>query len=179
MTLKVLSAQYLDSLVEEACQSPRLRQHRNIHERLDDPCQRFLNAIGTDSYIRPHRHSLDPKAETLIAVRGQFALMTFDDSGAIIGVVYFGTEKADNKVPVGVDLAPSTWHTIIALVAGSILLELKAGPFNSNAAKEPAPWAPEEGSSAGRDYLQRLRESVCLRSFFTRICGLRKRTMRW
>ena len=47
MTVKVFSADYLDSLVEEASQSPRARQHRNIHERYDDPCQRFLNAIGS------------------------------------------------------------------------------------------------------------------------------------
>jgi cupin fold WbuC family metalloprotein len=159
MTVKVFSADYLDSLVEEASQSPRARQHRNIHEHYDDPCQRFLNAIGTDSYIRPHRHSLDPKAETLIAVRGQFALITFDDAGAILNIVRFGTET-DATVPVGADLPPGTWHTIIALVTGSILLELKAGPFNPNAAKEPAPWAPEEGTSEGREYLQRLRELI-------------------
>jgi len=159
MTVKVFSADYLDSLVEEASQSPRARQHRNIHERYDDPCQRFLNAIGTDSYIRPHRHSLDPKAETLIAVRGQFALITFDDAGAILNIVRFGTET-DATVPVGADLPPGIWHTIIALVAGSVLLELKAGPFNPNAAKEPAPWAPEEGTSNGREYLQRLRELI-------------------
>jgi cupin fold WbuC family metalloprotein len=160
MTVKVFSADYLDSLVAEASQSPRARQHRNIHERYDDPCQRFLNAIGTDSYIRPHRHSLDPKAETLIAVRGQFALITFDDAGAITNIVRFGTEKADSALPVGADLPPGTWHTIIALVAGAILLELKAGPFNPNAAKEPAPWAPEEGTPEGRAYLQRLRELI-------------------
>jgi len=159
MTVKVFSAEYLDSLVEEASQSPRARQHRNIHERYDDPCQRFLNAIGTDSYIRPHRHSLDPKAETLIAVRGQFALITFDDAGAILNIVRFGTET-DATVPVGADLPPGNWHTIIALVAGSVLLELKAGPFNPNAAKEPAPWAPEEGTSDGKEYLQRLRELI-------------------
>jgi cupin fold WbuC family metalloprotein len=131
MTVKVFSADYLDSLVEEASQSPRARQHRNIHEHYDDPCQRFLNAIGTDSYIRPHRHSLDPKAETLIAVRGQFALITFDNAGVILKIVRFGTET-DATVPVGADLPPGTWHTIIALITGSILLELKAGPFNPN-----------------------------------------------
>jgi cupin fold WbuC family metalloprotein len=115
-----------------------------------------LNAIGTDSYIRPHRHSLDPKAETLIAVRGQFALITFDDAGAILNIVRFGTET-DATVPVGADLPPGTWHTIIALVPGAILLELKAGPFIPNAAKEPAPWAPEEGTPEGNEYLQRLK----------------------
>lgn len=70
MTIKKLSPELLGSLVEKAAESPRARQHHNIHERYDDPCQRFLNAIGMDSYIRPHRHSLDPKSECLVAVRG-------------------------------------------------------------------------------------------------------------
>lgn len=159
MTVKVFSVDYLDSLVEEASRSSRARQHRNIHECYDDPCQRFMNAIGMDSYIRPHRHSLDPKAETLIAVRGQFALITFDDAGVVLNIVRFGTET-DETVPVGADLPPGTWHTSIALVYGAVLLELKAGPFNPNGAKEPAPWAPEERTSDGRDYLQRLREMI-------------------
>lgn len=101
MTVKVFSVDYLDSLAHEASQSPRARQHRNIHGCYDGPCQRFLNA----SYIRAHRHSLDPKAETLIAVRGQFALITFDDAGAILNVVRFGKET-DATVPVGADLLP-------------------------------------------------------------------------
>jgi cupin fold WbuC family metalloprotein len=72
-------------------------------------------------------------------------LITFDDDRAILSLVSFG-KKTDATVPVGGDLPPGTWHTIIALVAGSILLELKVGPFNPNTAKEPAPWAPEEGT---------------------------------
>jgi cupin fold WbuC family metalloprotein len=158
--MKIFSAEYLDSLIEEATQSTRARQHRNIHERFDDPCQRFLNAIGRDSYVRPHRHSIDPKAETLIAVRGQFALITFDDVGAVIDVVCFGTENADTLLPVGADLAPHIWHMIVALTAGSVLLELKAGPFIPSGSKEPAPWAPEEGSLEGDVYLKRMREHI-------------------
>jgi cupin fold WbuC family metalloprotein len=157
MTLKIFTSEDLDSLVDEASRSPRARQNRNIHERFDDPCQRFLNAIGPDSYIRPHRHSLDPKVETLIALRGQFALVTFDDAGAITRILSFGSDKANAKLPVGVDIPSETWHTIIAVVAGAILLEVKAGPFNSGAAKEPAPWAPEEGTPEGNAYLHRLK----------------------
>lgn len=160
MTVKRFSPEFLVALIEEAGQSPRSRQHRNIHQSYEDPCQRLLNAIGMDSYIRPHRHSLDPKAETLVAVRGMFALVIFDGAGAVQEVVRFGTEKYGQQVEglsVGVDLPPGTWHTIIALVPEAVLLELKAGPFDSMAAKEPAPWAPEEGSVDALPYLQRLR----------------------
>jgi hypothetical protein len=41
----------------------------------------LLRPTRADSDIRPILHLLGPKAETLIAVRGQFALVTFDVSG--------------------------------------------------------------------------------------------------
>jgi len=162
MTVQRFTPDYLASLVNEAERSPRSRQHRNIHTSYEDPCQRFMNAIGMNSYIRPHRHALDPKAETLVAVRGLFALVIFDDSGDIQEVIRFGTERhaRSGDLSVGVDLTPGIWHTIVALQPGSILLELKAGPFNPNAAKEPAPWAPEEGTEAGVRYLQVLRGRI-------------------
>lgn len=164
MTIQRFSHDYLASLIDEASNSPRSRQHRNIHTSYEDPCQRFMNAIGMESYIRPHRHSIDPKAETLIAVRGKFALFIFDDKGAIQEIINFGTERyADtSELSVGVDLTPGVWHTIVALQPGSVLLELKAGPFNSNAAKEPAPWAPDEMTSDGANYLHYLRSRIPL-----------------
>lgn len=162
MTVINFSADYLNSLMAEAKNSPRQRQHRNLHRSYEDPCQRLFNAISVDSYIRPHRHSLDPKAETLIAVRGQFALITFDDAGKIQDVNKFGSEKYHeaSSLGVGVELPAGIWHTVIALVPESILLELKAGPFNPNAAKEPAPWAPEEQTSDGLAYFAMLKERV-------------------
>lgn len=160
------SPEFLAGLINEATQSPRARQHRNIHSSYDDPCQRFLNAIGMESYIRPHRHSLEPKAETLLAVRGLFALVTFDDDGTLQEVMHFGTEQYTSEyaegLSAGADLSPGIWHTIIALVPGSVLLELKAGPFNPNAAKEPAPWAPEEGTHEGMLFLDGLRKLAAL-----------------
>ncbi len=158
MTVTRFSHEYLGTVIGEATRSPRARQHCNIHQSHNDPCQRLFNAIGMDSYIRPHRHSLDPKAECLVAVIGLFALVTFYDDGSAYEVVRFGTEKYGQveDLSFGVELPPGTWHTVIALVPDSVLLELKAGPFDPKAAKEPAPWAPEEGSSEAAPYTHRL-----------------------
>jgi cupin fold WbuC family metalloprotein len=158
MNLQVISAGLLGALISKGQASPRKRQHLNIHQGYEDPCQRFLNAIGTDSYIRPHRHSLDPKAETIIAIRGLFALVVFDQQGAIARIEKFGTEGLCSNA--GVELAPATWHTVLALTPQAVALELKAGPFEPSAAKEPAPWAPEEGSPTAADYLRFLRDAV-------------------
>lgn len=158
MTIKIFSTEYLSSLIEEATSSARARRHRNIHSSYEDPCQRFMNAIGINSYIRPHRHAMEPKSETLIAVLGKFALFIFDDEGTVQDIIRFGTEYYANEdqLSIGVDIPPGIWHTIVALEPRSILLELKAGPFDPSLAKEPALWAPEEESLDGALYLQRL-----------------------
>jgi cupin fold WbuC family metalloprotein len=116
----------------------------------------LFNAVGTDSYIRPHRHSLDPKSETLFAVKGKFALVVFDDRGTPQQVSAFGTELFGEEMPAGVELSPGVWHTVVALTVNAVLLEIKAGPFDAGAAKEFAPWAPEEGTPQAQDYLQLL-----------------------
>lgn len=134
---------YLNSLISEAELSPRLRKHRNIHSSYNDTCQRFMNAICVGSYIHPHRHRLDPKDECLIAVKGLFSAIVFTHSGRVAEIKIFGTEKYGN-VSVGIEFGAETWHTVLALEKKSVLLEVKAGPFDPNQAKELAPWAPTE-----------------------------------
>jgi cupin fold WbuC family metalloprotein len=163
--MKIFDAQYLDDLTGKAKVSPRLRQHRNIHQSYQEASQRLFNAIGPGSYIRPHRHASDPREELLIAVRGAMALVTFDDQGAVTNVLRFGTEKHGSDMAVGAEVSSSTWHTVIALEPGCVLLEVNAGPFDPNQPKDLAPWAPEEDSATARDYFHRIVELVAKRLF--------------
>ena len=160
MTMQVFKAEMLKDLVDQAKVSSRLRQHKNIHTSYQEPCQRLFNAIEVGSYIRPHKHASDPRDEMLVAVRGQMALLSFDDDGAVVDVVRFGSEAFGPELAVGVELSANTWHTVVALVPGCVLLVVKAGPFDPNQPKDLAPWAPEEGSSLVPDYLMRLLEKV-------------------
>jgi cupin fold WbuC family metalloprotein len=154
--MKIFSADYLDGLTVQAQANPRKRQYRNIHESYADPCQRLFNAIEPGSYIRPHRHATDPRDELLIAVRGSMALVTFDEQGMVTGVVRFGADSKGEGLAVGAELPADTWHTVVALEAGCLLLEVKAGPFDPSKPKDLAPWAPEEGCLASELYLQKL-----------------------
>ena len=163
--MKVFDAQYLDSLTDQAKVSPRLRQHRNVHQSYQEASQRIFNAIEPGSYIRPHRHASDPREELLIAVRGVMAMVTFDDQGAVTNVLRFGTERHGDEVAVGAEVSSSTWHTVIALEPGCVLLEVKAGPFDPNQPKDLAPSAPEEGSAAALGYFDRIVELNCKASF--------------
>ena len=158
--MKVFSAEYLTNLSAGAQRIPRKRKHQNIHESYEEPCQRLFNAIEPESYIRPHKHATDPKAELLIAVRGSMALVIFDEPGIVIDVVRFGAGKTSEGFSVGAEVPCNTWHTVIALEPGCVLLEVKSGPFDPTQPKDLAPWAPVEGTVEASDYLNKLIEGV-------------------
>lgn len=86
-----------------------------------------------------------------------FSLILFDQVGIIIDVVPFGV---GGDIALGVEVAPSEWHTVLSMKAGSVLFETKSGPFDSERAKEFAPWAPREGSEGVTPYLERLRAAA-------------------
>lgn len=162
MDITVFSTNYLNDLAEQAAGSPRRRQNRNVHASYADPCQRMFNAIDPDSYLAPHRHSPLQGNETIVAVRGLLALVIFDDLGRISESLLIGAGhcSAREGVAAGADIPPLRWHTILALEAASILLEVKAGPFDPQMPKEVAPWAPEEGTPDAHRYHQSVIERI-------------------
>jgi cupin fold WbuC family metalloprotein len=84
------------------------------------------------------------------------AFITFDDQGSVTGILRLGSQCHGSDLAAGVEVASSTWHTVVALESGCVLLELKGGPFDPNQPKDLASWAPEEGSQAAESYLQHL-----------------------
>ena len=44
----------LEDLLSSSRSSSRRRQHLNLHTSYQDPCQRLLNAVQPNSYIRDH-----------------------------------------------------------------------------------------------------------------------------
>lgn len=81
-------------------------------------------------------------------------LVTFDDEGAITNTIRFGSEAHGNDLDVGIEIPPETWHTVVALVPGCVLLEVKAGPFDPHQSKDLAPWAADEASEEAPNYLR-------------------------
>lgn len=149
----VIGAVLLDEVWRKARDTPRLRMNYNFHAREADSCNRLLNAIEPDSYIRPHRH-LDPaKDETIIAVRGGFGVVFFDDKGGIAKALII---RAGGET-MGVNIPHGLYHTLLSLDSGSVLFEAKAGPYVPLSRTEYAPWAPAEGDPAALAYLEKLR----------------------
>lgn len=143
----------LDRVSALAAQSPRRRKNHNFHAHEADASNRLLNAVEPDSYVQPHRH-LDPaKDETMVALRGKFGIVFFDEEGNVTGkeVIEAGGRNLGVNVPHGV------YHTVLSLAPGSVFFEAKAGPFQPLTASEKAPWAPVEGDPEAGDFHARMR----------------------
>lgn len=156
--VKVIDVSSFQDLTSKAQARSRLRQHLNLHTSYDEHCQRLLNAIEPDSYIRPHRHEFPSttEVETLLVMQGSVALVVFADDGVVEFSEVFGQEF-DSRI---MEIGSMIWHTVIALESGTIIFEIKQGPFVESKAKYFPSWAPAEGNSEATQYLADLRSRI-------------------
>ncbi len=82
--MKVIDRDSLNRLSADAAERPRRRANWNLHPALDDPIQRFFNAMEPRTYVRPHRHDGAGRWECFFAIRGAAMVVTFSDSGVLL-----------------------------------------------------------------------------------------------
>lgn len=141
--IKIIDSRSLCNLSSTASGSARRRANWNLHPVLDDPIQRFCNAMEPGTYVRPHRHAGEGRWELFLALTGSAIIVTFDGGGLLKERVFI-----DAKGPnFGLEIPGDTWHTVAAAKAGTVLFELKPGPYVPLTDKDFAPWAPAEGAS--------------------------------
>jgi cupin fold WbuC family metalloprotein len=149
---RFLDRRLFEQLSEQAAQSPRLRQHHNLHE-MSEPCHRLAVGLQPGTYIAPHRHLSADKAESLLVLQGRLGLLLFDGDGNLVQT----RELSAGGDCVGVDVPPGVFHALVVLEADSILFECKAGPYRPLGEGEQALWAPREGDAEVADYLAWMR----------------------
>ena len=67
--MKIIDDSLIDTVVEQAKASPRLRMNYNFHQSLDDKCHRLLNALEVGTEVPIHRHPT--KDESFVLLRGK------------------------------------------------------------------------------------------------------------
>lgn len=148
--LRVIAEAELAALSEGAKSSVRLRKNLNIHPRLEDPVQRLFNAMEPGTYVRPHRHARAGGWELMLAVRGEFSLLAFDDAGVVVARadISAGADAAAVEIPA------YTWHAVVVTAPGTVMFEVKPGPYCALDDKDFAPWAPTEGDPAASEFVR-------------------------
>jgi cupin fold WbuC family metalloprotein len=152
--VQILDTTLIDTLIERARQSPRLRTNYNFHSSMEDNPHRFLNVMARGTYIAPHRHLDPPKSESFLVLRGEIAFFLFDDGGAITRTEILGGDR------LAIDIAPGVWHTLAVLSPDAACYEVKPGPYSAANDKDFAPWAPREGDPGVPEYLDGLVKTV-------------------
>lgn len=146
LPIKRLTEELLNTIVLDARRCPRQRQNYNFHEP-SDKVQRFLNVLQPGTYVHPHRHQRPPQVngfEFFLVIQGEVGLIIFDESAQTLH-----TERISaNGATRGIELSQGLYHTLVALVPDTVILELKEGPYNPSTDKEFLDGFPAEGTPA-------------------------------
>lgn len=114
----------LDKLTEEAKVSPRLRMNMDLRNSAEDQSQRMLNAIEPGSPMPIHRHQ--KTSETVVCLRGKLIWEFYDE---LERTCTERIELSPNGQVVALNVPAGQWHTVRALESGSVILEMKNGPY--------------------------------------------------
>lgn len=126
----ILDNKLLDEVTEKAKQSPRLRMNYNLHESLDAKAQRLFNALEPDTELPIHRHP--HTAETYLVVRGHIKVIFYNENKEV-------TQEFDLdplKGNYGVQIPKNQWHTLEVLESGTVIFEVKDGPYMPSAPED-------------------------------------------
>ena len=113
----------LDKLTAEAKASPRLRMNLDLRNSAEDSSQRMLNAIEPGSVVPVHRHR--GSSETLVVLRGRVVEEYYDSEGVCVATY----ELAAGGPAFGLNIPAGQWHSLHALESGTVILEMKDGPY--------------------------------------------------
>ena len=85
-----------------------------------DTSQRMLNAIEPESVVPVHRHQTT--SETMVVLRGRVVEEYYSSEGELVETYELVAAQAVN-IPAG------QWHTLRSLESGSVIIEMKDGPY--------------------------------------------------
>lgn len=121
----------LDGLTEQAKASPRLRMNLDLRNSPEDGSQRMLNAIEPGSPLPIHRHR--KSSETVVCLRGRLVEEFYDDLEMICTE---SIELSPDGPVVALNIPIGQWHTARALESGTVILEMKDGPYEPTGAED-------------------------------------------
>ena len=154
--MKIIGKEFFGELEKKAVESPRKRAHFNLHKSLDEEIHRLCVAADPSTYIRPHRHSRPDAWELLVILKGAADVLIFDNDGTVkerVTIAVSGETRA-------IELDENTFHGFIPHEKGSIILEVKKGPYLPTPESDFAPWAPAEGSENAPEFLAKIKKAM-------------------
>ena len=136
--------EFLEKLLEQAIENPRLRQNFDLRTSSADTSQRMLNALQPQTEVAIHRH--EKTAETVICLVGRLEEIIYEE---VDEYVYEATSCCDDVIrqksfkevsrqilsptegKFGIQIPAGAWHTI-NVIEPSVIFEAKDGAYNES-----------------------------------------------
>lgn len=137
----VFDKDFLDSLLVQAGDSPRLRQNFDLRNSASDTSQRMLNALLPGTEVPIHRH--EDTAETVVCLRGKLEEIIYEEvteyssemssrTADVVREVSFREVSRQLLCPAeglcGMQIPAGVWHTV-HVIEPSIIFEAKDGAY--------------------------------------------------
>ncbi len=151
---KILDGTRKQALIDNARAAARGRAHDCLHPDASDPVQRMVMALEPETCVTPHRHPGEDRWELLTLLEGRLLLLRFDDRGVVrerIELTTHGTRL--------VEFDGAGWHALVSERPGTLVLEVKRGPWRPPGDADFAAWAPREGAPGAAAFRERLRKA--------------------
>ncbi len=126
----IIDQKLMDSISQQAKESPRLRQAFDLRTTPNDSSQRILNAVEPGTILPIHRHR--GSTETIIVLRGKVVQHYYNDAGEKTA----SYELASNSAQVGMSVPVGQWHALESLEEGSVIFECKDGAYQPLSAED-------------------------------------------
>lgn len=121
----IIDTELLDSISSEAKANNRLRKNFNLHESLNEPVQRLMNALEPGTNIPVHRHRNTD--ETYLVLRGSLNIVTYNENKEVIERILLNPLKGT----YGVSVPAGQWHSVETLETNTVIFEIKEGPYTA------------------------------------------------
>lgn len=121
--MQLIDNKLLDQVSKQARENCRLRMNYNFHHSPDSGAQRLLNALEPGTELPVHRHIHTD--ETYLLLRGKIRITFYNDRKELTETLLLDPLQGH----YGVNIPAGQWHTLEVLEKGSVIFEVKEGPY--------------------------------------------------
>lgn len=123
--------QFMEELLQQAAQSPRLRQNYDLRNSSDDQSQQMLNALQMGTVVPIHRHR--STVETVVCLCGRIEEIYYEEQVDPVDGKRSLRESArlllaPSEGRMGLQIPAGQWHSLQVLEP-AVILEVKEGAY--------------------------------------------------
>lgn len=122
----LINNDFINTLLAQAKESPRLRQHYDLRNSTADTSQRMLNALLPGTEVPVHRH--EETAETVVCLVGKLEEIFYEEVGDGTFREISHQQLSPHEGLYGMQIPAGVWHTV-HVIEPSVIFEAKDGAY--------------------------------------------------